>query len=224
MSYSIRENRLQSQEGLIGLSLFEDETETDFYTLEFVGSEPAVGNAILTLAIFGDSNYQFYNRSIYTFFDMLGDIGGLFDALCYLSTMISFSVSMCTVSGQDRFIVSNIFQRESKKDPSPHHRVTRRKPLVSRVCSLMWHMDHKRHRMFVRAAKSYQKELDILHFIKLQKVTQSLQKMLYTKAERYLLRNNKCFLVNGRKNYKSDSDSVSDKTFKEQNWDRSKHY
>ena len=32
--YLMRENKLVSEEGIIGLSLFEDEIETDFYTLE----------------------------------------------------------------------------------------------------------------------------------------------------------------------------------------------
>ena len=79
--------------------MFEDETETDFYTLELVGSEPALGFSLVSIAIFGDSNYKFYQRSIYTFFDMLGDIGGLFDALCYLSTIVSFSISLFMASG-----------------------------------------------------------------------------------------------------------------------------
>ena len=87
VSYSMRKNKLVSEEGIIGLSLFEDEIETNFHTLELANTPPR-GEAILTFSISGDSNQQFYRRSIYTFFDMLGDIGGLFDALCYLSTAI----------------------------------------------------------------------------------------------------------------------------------------
>ena len=49
-------------------------------------------------------------------------------------------------------------------------------------------------RMYESAQRSYEKELDIVHFIKLQKITQSLHKMLYTDFERFLLANNTCFV------------------------------
>ena len=67
-----------------------------------------------------------------------------------------------------------------------------------RSCLLSWLRDKKSHRIYTQAVESYQQELDIIHFIQLQKITSSLHKMFYSKTERYLMQRNKCFLVDDR--------------------------
>ena len=94
-------------------------------------------------------------RSIYTFLDMLGDIGGLFDALCYLSSMFIFTFSLFLNFGPDSFIVGSIFKTESKKEVNQVKRIKRRRPMKIRLCSLMYLCDSKSERMYNRAVERF---------------------------------------------------------------------
>ena len=46
-----------------------------------------------------------------------------------------------------------------------------------------------------------------MNYIRLQKLVRTLHKHLYTDLERYLLRNQQCFVINQKKNNSSSSDS-----------------
>ena len=54
---------------------------------------------------------QHYERSIYTYLDFLGDLGGLNDALSKIAQIILFIVSLLTKSGPHEYILKELFKR-----------------------------------------------------------------------------------------------------------------
>ena len=52
-----------------------------------------------------------YERSIYTSLDLLGDMGGLFDALCAAGKILLFFISYITKDGPYIYILSRLFKR-----------------------------------------------------------------------------------------------------------------
>ena len=66
----------------MGMSLFPSERETFFQIQKEYTTNSVIRRTSLFEIRFGlSSDVHYYNRQIYTFLDLLGDIGGLFDAL-----------------------------------------------------------------------------------------------------------------------------------------------
>ena len=130
---------------------------------------------------------------------MLGDVGGLYDALIKIVSLVLVAISLVNHSGSQNYIVEQIFKTDKTSTKFPTQtlqdkiaKIKRRKPL--KFSGLLCFRKKDRMRMYESAQRSYEQELDIVHFVKLQKITQSLLKMLYTDFERFLLANNTCFV------------------------------
>ena len=50
------------------------------------------------------------SRAIYTIWDMLGDIGGLFDMLCLLASPLIQFISLIVGSGVDNHLIQLLFK------------------------------------------------------------------------------------------------------------------
>ena len=61
--------------------------------------------------------------------------------------------------------------------------------------------------MFNTAVNRIDKELDIVDYIKLQKIVRILSRHLFTDVERYLIRNQQSFVINSDCNGKSSSET-----------------
>ena len=55
-------------------------------------------------------------RNVYTFWDFLGDIGGLHDALKLIGELFMAVVTMLSGSGLDRYLVESLFKVDPKKN------------------------------------------------------------------------------------------------------------
>ena len=55
------------------------------------------------------------NRTVYTFWDVMGDLGGLYDALKLLVGLFVSITSTLTGSSLNRFLISKIFKFDRKK-------------------------------------------------------------------------------------------------------------
>lgn len=88
---SLQQNQVESEESFMGIGISEP-TEYTFYTLidavspkSFSYSDPFNQNLLVAGYQIGVSPDQIsYSRTIYTFLEWLGDIGGLTDALIYI--------------------------------------------------------------------------------------------------------------------------------------------
>ena len=56
-----------------------------------------------------------HNRTIYTFFDVLGDIGGLFDALTRISSLIVIILFKIFGNPFDEYLLEHLFLRNPKQ-------------------------------------------------------------------------------------------------------------
>ena len=68
-------------------------------------------------------------------------------------------------------------------------------------------LNKKEQLKYEKAVSQAEEELDIVKYIRLQKMIRSLHRHLFTDLERYLLRNQQCFVINSKKD---DSDSSID--------------
>ena len=74
-------------------------------------------NIFFSLELDLDSDIMQHNRSVYTFLDYLGDVGGLFDALKGIfSLVVTFYFSLFG-SPLKEFLLKSLFL----KDPEPSH-------------------------------------------------------------------------------------------------------
>ena len=79
------------------------------------------------------------NRTVYTFWDVMGDLGGLYDALKLLVGIFVSITSTLTGSSLSRFLISKIFKFDRKKkrstvEENPLTQIKKRKPAKFSAC------------------------------------------------------------------------------------------
>ena len=62
-----------------------------------------------------DSKESYETRAIYTFWDLLGDVGGLYDMLKLLGQLIITCVQLYSGSNLNQYLVSHIFKKEANR-------------------------------------------------------------------------------------------------------------
>ena len=58
---------------------------------------------------------QNYERSVYTSLDLLGDVGGLYDALYAIAYLVIIAFKFACKRGSHNFIVPRLFKRGNSK-------------------------------------------------------------------------------------------------------------
>jgi len=89
--YTLQEHEADSEESLLGLGFSPNNQRTWFeYTsaVPEIRDQYAPDDVLFSLKIKLDNDVVHHKRSIYTSLDLLGDIGGLFDALKIISSII----------------------------------------------------------------------------------------------------------------------------------------
>ena len=125
------ENKIESEEYLFDLGFEERQ-----YTFYQPRKDPTFGivtdpNFIYEGVLLLDKTVVSHERSIYTFWDFLGDIGGLFSILQQLASPVLLLVSLVTGSGLQNFLIESIFRVQKGFDGSKGMTdyILRRKPL-----------------------------------------------------------------------------------------------
>ena len=54
-----------------------------------------------------------YERSVFTIFDLLGNIGGLFDALSAIAQLFLLAISTLTSTGYHSYIMHKLFKKSN---------------------------------------------------------------------------------------------------------------
>ena len=97
-----------------------EETKYVFYQAETKYTLNAVENedSIIEGGIFIKQAVQHYSRSIYTFWDFLGDVGGLYGILLELAYPILWASSLVFGSNLDKFLIESLFKLQKSVNPS----------------------------------------------------------------------------------------------------------
>ena len=130
-----------------------------------------------------------HSRSIYTVWDFLGDVGGLFDMIRLLTQPIVTLSSALLGTGLHRFLISALFKIERRQKPEEHFitHIRKRKPFHIQLCSWLCSQRNKRYQS--KAEDIIANELDIVNFLKHQMINTIQLRLQFTKFERFLLRN-----------------------------------
>ena len=115
-SYILQKNRIESEEEYLNLGFSLKELE--FYSMTYspmTQRSKEGANYVFKLNFAMNQDQVIYERSIYTFWDLAGDVGGLFDFLKLVGFQLTTFISFLTGSGIDRFLVSKLFFREQRK-------------------------------------------------------------------------------------------------------------
>ena len=124
LTYNLRLHEADSEESFLGLGIASNNKRTWF---DFSSRNPEVFSAYMDYDILFavevrlDKDVQHYNRSIYTFTDVLGDIGGLLDALKAISSWFMAIFFSSFGNPMHKHLLKNMFLRnpKQKKDESP---------------------------------------------------------------------------------------------------------
>ena len=138
-----------------------------------------------------------HQRSIYTFFDWLRDFGGVYAALhlfgCIFMTLYTFIIS----SPMTSLLIDSLFKRGNNKrvgrtnssnaSKSDFEIIKDRLTYKQRSCTIC--RNKKEKRMLAKAKQRTNQLLEIDKIIRTQMLVHVGFKMLFSKAERFLLRN-----------------------------------
>ena len=128
---------------------------------------------------------------------MLGDIGGLVDGLRLCGYMLVALCQFLLGNPLNRFLVDSLFKRESNSPASTGSLKSRIKHLEARrpYFTASCFRRAKEERMMKEGLARASKELELDEFIRLQKKLRVMLKTMYTRLERFMLTNQRCFVI-----------------------------
>ena len=106
--FVIKNNVVISKEDLLGLTLpFSSLTAKNFYTTELVSMSKAGFHTdqLMEFVFMQAEETRYFERSVYTWLDLLGDVGGLKDALVAIVQIFLFLVHFITKTGPHNYIL-----------------------------------------------------------------------------------------------------------------------
>ena len=173
-----------------------------------------------------------HNRAIYTLFDLLGDIGGLLEMMTYLAQIVWSIVNRLSGSQltkyligvlffTDRVFVTNQEERKLGQTTLKHDLVksVKSQQRISFSCCLRMRSkrsrDLRRIKQFEKGENRIANELDIVHFIRQQKITQVALKHLFNKVEYFLMKRQPSFVLDSNSSTHSGDEDFQSEQF----WD-----
>ena len=139
-----------------------------------------------------------HKRTSYSYFDLLGDIGGLFASFKLIGFFILSVISLIQGSQINRFIMETIFMKDgfhvsSRKDLNTDHEqekmakavkvISMKQPIRFGRCSLACCLNRSEMKLQKRGYKRVQRELDLVRFIRNQKLFEIAFQTLFTKFQ-----------------------------------------
>ena len=121
LRYNMQLNEADSEESYLGLGLMKNNQRTWF---DYKSKEPEIesgydpDNILFSVEYLLERDVLIHNRSIYTALDLLGDVGGLFDALKGISTLVVAFYFQIFGSPIDEYLLKSMFLRNTKQSKS----------------------------------------------------------------------------------------------------------
>ena len=165
----------------------------------------------------------FEERSIYTFWDLLGDIGGLFGSLTFLGTIVMSVIELIVGSKMSQFITAQLFTIERKRakvpavdEPAEVLKSIRKRKAADFSLSgwLFACCDRKKKIPQEMAEEQTGKHIDIVNLIRSQMVDIVTRRLHFNKMDRYLIRHQfRPFTLSTRKIQSSESSDFEMENF-----------
>ena len=163
--------------------------EHTFFPLQIEDSPANVQGAIGGFAITTSQQVTHHTRSIYSFLDFLGDVGGLFDMLRLVIQVLLQLLVTVSGSGLDAFLLESIFKESRGQKSSAIQEIRNRKSVFIGWSLCCFSRETKRHRMLQKGLQRIEREQDFVGFVKKQIRLDSALKVLFSKTERFFLAN-----------------------------------
>ena len=107
---------MESEEAWMGLN-FQAPNTGSWYNLAkepFFVTKTRRGDDVFSLLIFLSPDRIMYKRSIYSILDWIGDIGGLFDGLQFIGSIIMGCYYLFSANSLNAFLFRSVYKQESK--------------------------------------------------------------------------------------------------------------
>ena len=206
---NLKEYHVESEERWLGLNLL-PATEESWFEIEEVPINVRAreldvvtnGKPFFKFRIFLSPDKQMYKRSIYTFLDWVGDVGGLLDGLKLVGAMLMTFRSMILGNPFSSFLLSSLYKKDTtdtKKlegEEAIIESINRRTRFVVPFCCCNCLRRRKEKKVLTHGIEQTLKELEVDRFIKTQKQVRVIVSTLFSKVERFLIRNNRAFVLN----------------------------
>ena len=116
--YQTQKNRVISQDKMLYLGLMEESEREFFDVYRYRTYQGTQFGASLDLNFQVNTSVKIHYRSIYTFWDFLGDIGGLNDILCRIGSLVIAGLQLITGNSLQRYLFRNLFKIKKQSDKS----------------------------------------------------------------------------------------------------------
>ena len=118
----IQQHDVESEEQMFGLGFPWQQSNESFTTIERGRSEKEDDDKHIVALIFGLNLAKVTNtRSIFTFWDFLADVGGLYDMLIVIGGWVLSIIQLVSGSGLNRFIFNQVFSFKKRKKIEVEH-------------------------------------------------------------------------------------------------------
>ena len=137
---------------------------------------------------------------MYTVMDFLGDVGGLFDALKGFGFFLMTAYYLLTGDLISHYLVQSVFKFATNKinfsnDTAYVKSLAKRRSLKLNGTLFTCMRTRKKRRMMAIGSNNCAKELEVDRFIRSMKLLKVQMKTLFTRTERFLMKNNREFLL-----------------------------
>ena len=176
-----------------------DTYNQDFFSLAYSNSIPpgTNSNRLLMLEIFLMNDVTHYKRSRFTLLDTLGDLGGLYDALNVVGLILVGVYKVVIGCELENYLLKMLFTRKLKKrivdadctEDEVMSSIKNQKRFSKESRNCIYCRSQKEKRVQRKGLQRINKELDIVRFIKLQKLVQNGFRSLFNDLEWFLVRN-----------------------------------
>jgi len=158
-------------------------------------------------------------RSIYTLLDMLKDVGGLLNLLTILGLGLMFIYNCVAGDALESTLMHALFKKE-KRTPQVagpdlienFNSILSRRRIIIPYCGCL--RSSRQRSLDTKGWKRIEQELDIVEFVKTQMRAKVVMKALLTPVERFLVRNNRKFIVNSVTSESEENQSGEDLALK----------
>ena len=157
-----------------------------------------------------DMNTVTHIRQVYTIWNLLGDIGGLYGILVIFGYYLTALVSFLTGTGLHLKLISRLYKFEAPKTmrnrQKVKHWLKQRPPAkFSWVSTCYCSSRRKEHALYKRATDTISAELDVITFLRKQLIDKVKTRLLFTPAQRFLMKHQlNTFILHSHKRDKSE--------------------
>jgi hypothetical protein len=207
------------------MGIFISDVETSMYTVIDTGQYNINGayneNTICAFNLAWDLDIATASRSVYTYFDLLAELGGLQGTFVQIAQFFLFVLGLITpFNDMTKTLIGHTLRLESKRNKLTERGelpkdqldvlMLRKKAKAGTCRHLICCRTQKSQRILDRGESSLAKEFDVTTFLKLQKSVRAMRWALFTATERLMLKYNRNRLLDIATEHETEHSTDSD--------------